>query len=156
MSEENEMIFDPKIFYLKDSVFKGTLIPQIFFNKIEITTEMNISVNYSKVGDNPEGEMWNILLTFTVIGKNAENSEVAYEIVSSYGGLFQIANYKEEDIGKICRVHCASVIFPYLREEIMNKVIKSGIPSISIKPMNFSLMYENQIKEELLKKTEQS
>lgn len=147
MSEENATIFEPKIFYLKDSVFQGKLIPQMFFNRIEITNDMNIGVNYSKVGDNEEGEMWNVILTFKVVGKNKENQEIAYEIDASYGGIFQIGNYKEDEIGKICRIHCANMIFPYLREEIINKAIKSGIPQFTIKPINFSYMYEQQEKD---------
>lgn len=148
MSDENATIFEPKIFYLKDSNFQGKMIPQIFFSRIEITNDMNIGINFSKVGENEEGEMWNVILTFKVVGKNKEDQEVAYDIEASYGGIFQIGNYKEEDIGKICRIHCANMIFPYLREEIINKAIKSGVPQFTIKPINFSHMYEQQVQKD--------
>ena len=46
------------------------------------------------------------------------------------------------------------MIFPYLREEIISKAIKSGIPQFVIKPMNFSQLYKDQTVNEKKEETD--
>lgn len=45
-----------------------------------------------------------------------------------------------EELGKIARVNCAAMIFPYLRETIADLTRRAGVPPLHLQPVNFVAM----------------
>lgn len=144
--QTEDIIFDLRTVYVKESVFQSFYTPNLFFNQIQIQTGMNIGIDYKQVFKNEENEFWEVLVTVVINGFNHEIQENnLYEMRSSVGGLFELSNYKEEDLEKICRIHCCNMLYPFIREEVQNRISRSGYPLFYMKPVNFSTIYKSYL-----------
>lgn len=62
------------------------------------------------------------------------------------------SNMKDEDLHKFGSINIAAMIYPFIREDLSNRVIKSGLHSILLPPMNFVKRYEESLKKNNFKK----
>ena len=55
---------------------------------------------------------------------------------------------QKQEIEKVARINCASIIFPYIRESLADLTRRAGLPPFHIDPVNFINIYEEQKKAE--------
>ncbi len=70
-----------------------------------------------------------------------EDEEVVYpfDLRISYAGFFTVEtdDFSEENLKKIGGINCAAIIFPFLREEVANLVLKCFHRPFLLPPVNF-------------------
>jgi len=75
-----------------------------------------------------EGTKLGVILSLKVGDPSSEKpSEYPVDLEVAYMGVFLIncENFLEEEIKKIGAINCAAIIFPFVREEVANLVLKS-------------------------------
>lgn len=65
------------------------------------------------------------------------------------GGIFQIRNIPEPELQPLLGVHCANIIFPYVREIVSDAVQRMGFPAIYLQPINFEAIYQARVQQQL-------
>lgn len=55
---------------------------------------------------------------------------------------------QKQELEKVARINCASIIFPYIRESLADLTRRAGLPPFHIDPVNFINIYEEQKKAE--------
>ena len=78
-----------------------------------------------------------------VTGKNVDKEDL-YSVRAVIGGLFEIIGDEEIEIEECLNINCASILFPYLRQEVDNIIHFSGFPPFIIQPISFYDIYENK------------
>ena len=93
------------------------------------------------------------VLTVTVTVK--QNEKTAFLIEVQQAGVFVIKGYPEESLQGILATYCLEVLFPYAREEVSSLVLKGGFPQLSLSPVNFNALYQQQIEAQKTASTQQ-
>ena len=78
-------------------------------------------------------------LTVTVTAKRGDMTYFLVEVVQ--GGIFQIRNVAEENLGPILGVGCPNILFPYAREVVSDAVNRAGFPPVILAPVNFEALF---------------
>lgn len=128
-----------KKIYLKEIIYSAKNTPQSFFNGDTITPNLELNFNSQKIGDN----LYELIMESVVTGKNAEKEDL-YSVRAVIGGLFEIIGDEEIEIEECLNINCASILFPYLRQEVDNIIHFSGFPPFIIQPISFYDIYENK------------
>ena len=80
----------------------------------------------------------------------SENQPFRFSI--SWEGLFVFEELPpKKDLDRIARINCASIIFPFVRENIADLTQRAGIPPFHLPPFNFLALYEEKQKSDLKK-----
>lgn len=128
-----------KKIYLKEVIYSAKNTPQIFFNGDTITPNLELNFNSQKIGDN----LYELIMESVVTGKNVDKEDL-YSVRAVIGGLFEIIGDEEIEIEECLNINCASILFPYLRQEVDNIIHFSGFPPFIIQPISFYDIYENK------------
>ena len=87
----------------------------------------------------------NIFLLLSVV---SDSEKQPFRFSVTYEGIFSFENIPEkEELERIAHINCASIIFPYIRENIADMTRRAGLQPLNLPPFNFVAMYkENQKK----------
>jgi preprotein translocase subunit SecB len=122
--------------YIKDLSFESpnspnSLLPQKEQPKIDV----DVNLNAQKVGEDMYESSLQINVKATVEGKPF------FLVELSYGGLFAIQNFKEEQLEPILLIECPFVIFPFARRVIADVTRDGGFPPLMLEPIDFHRLY---------------
>ena len=70
-------------------------------------------------------------------------------VEAAMGGIFQIRNIPVPELQPLLAVHCANIIFPYVREVVSDAVQRMGFPAIYLQPINFEAIYQARVQQQL-------
>ncbi|MFM8453901.1 MAG: protein-export chaperone SecB [Gammaproteobacteria bacterium] len=122
--------------YIKDVSFEAPNSPFIFQDNWQPKVDFDFGLDHESL---KEQELYEVTLSFTVTVKNADKT--AFLVEAKQAGVFQITNFKPNEIEEIISTTCPTILFPYVRELISGLVIKGGFPSLLIPPVNFDALY---------------
>jgi preprotein translocase subunit SecB len=54
----------------------------------------------------------------------------------------------KEDLDRIVHVHCATIIFPYVRETLADLTRRANLQALNLPPFDFAVMYREKQKKE--------
>jgi len=143
--EEKDSAFNVHSIYLKDLSFEAPHSPQIFneewIPKIDFDLQMGSHI-LSEVEN-----VYEVVLHITVTIKigEGEGEKSAFLIDVQQAGVFTVQNFSKEVVQRILATTCATVLFPYARENISNLATKGGFPQLILPPINFDAMYAHHI-----------
>jgi preprotein translocase subunit SecB len=60
------------------------------------------------------------------------------------GGIFEIRNLPEDQMGPIMGIACPQIVYPYLRGNVADVITRAGFPPVHMSEINFQAMYEQQ------------
>jgi len=138
MSEQQPTFSIEKI-YVKDLSLELPNAPQCFLEREQPQVEVQLRTAGSAVGEG----VYDVVLTVTVTAKLGEKTQFLVE--ASQGGVFQIRNVPEADIGPIMAIACPNILFPYARETVSDCVGRAGFPPVILAPVNFEALYQQQM-----------
>ena len=101
---------------------------------------INIDVNASVV--NKEQNLYTVDLIVKAEAKAKE--EVAFICELTYGALVTL-NLPEEHVKPVLLVEVPHLLFPFVRSLIANTTRESGLPPLSLNPIDFSALYRDRI-----------
>ena len=127
--------------YIKDFSFEAPKMPFILSQLTEAPhININIDVNASVV--NKEQNLYTVDLIVKAEAKAKE--EVAFICELTYGALVTL-NLPEEHVKPVLLVEVPHLLFPFVRSLIANTTRESGLPPLSLNPIDFSALYRELI-----------
>lgn len=125
--------------YIKDASFE---IPQgVAAFQLKWQPELNVELNTEakKIGDD---NTFDIILKVKCTVKCED--QIAFVAEAQQAGVFTIANIPDEQMQHVVGAYCPNILYPYLREAISDMVLKGGFPQLSLAPVNFEAMLQQQ------------
>jgi preprotein translocase subunit SecB len=145
MSEENQdQAENPRNFaiqriYTKDVSFETPNSPSIFTEQLQPQSELDLNSQVNALGE----DHYEIVLTVTVTTKS--NDKVAFLVEVQQAGIFLIQGFDKNELGPMIGAYCPNILFPYAREVVSDLVNKGSFPQLVLAPVNFDLLYAQQV-----------
>lgn len=57
-------------------------------------------------------------------------------------GIFRIRNVSDAEMGPLLVIGSANILFPYVRETVLDSVARGGFPTGMLDPVNFKAHYQ--------------
>jgi preprotein translocase subunit SecB len=124
--------------YIKDFSFENPNAPYSLIN----SEKPNINIDLDIRADHIHDSMFEVVINVRV---QSSASKPIFVIDLAYGGLFTIAGdvtVEEQEI--ILLVHCANILFPYVRQIISNATLNGGYPPLLLSPVDFMGLYQQK------------
>ena len=64
---------------------------------------------------------------------------------------FVIDGFSQQQMSEMINVHAPSSLFPYAREAIDSLALRAGVSAITLKPINFMAVYQQQLQQQQAK-----
>jgi len=128
--------------YIKDLSFENAAIPGSIKIETPPTIDLNLDINVSKLS---EADFFEVALTVHV--KAMHNADVLFILEVIYAGIFHLANIAPEKQNMALGVHCASMLFPYLRKIVADTTQYGGFQPLMMDPIDFSRLYLKRMQE---------
>jgi preprotein translocase subunit SecB len=125
--------------YIKDLSFEAPNTPAVFTEKLNPTVDIHFSNETKDLGENQH----EVVLSVTVTVKQDERN--VYLIEVKQAGIFTISGFPVEHLPGILATACPNILFPYAREVISDIVTKGGFPQILLAPVNFDMLYAQEL-----------
>src|SRR3989338_583049 len=132
--------------YIKDSSYEAPNVPQILRENWEPQADINVNTTNTEI----EKNIYEVVLTITITTKIKD--KVAFLVEVQQAGIFTVKDFPEQDKDHLLRAYCSSILFPYARQHITNKVVDGGFPPIYLAPINFEAVYMQEKQQDKDKK----
>ena len=135
------VVFNFEKIYVKDMSIEIPHSPGIFLETEPpaLETQINIDANIFSEG------MYEVVVTATVTTKVKE--QVAFLVELRQAGIFEIRNFPADQIDPLLGIHCAGVLFPYLRANVADIVTRAGFPALHLPNVNFEAFYAQRLQQ---------
>ena len=141
MSEAPQAQFALQRIYIKDVSFEAPNSPAAFTKQWKPEVKLDLNTNGRKVDE----QHYEVSVKITVTAKNEGETAFLVELVQC--GLFAAVNIPEQQLAPMLGAMCPNILFPYLRENIDNLVVKGGFPALMLAPINFDAVYQKKVME---------
>jgi preprotein translocase subunit SecB len=64
---------------------------------------------------------------------------------ASYCGLFALVNIPQDNQDVVLRIHCPTLLFPFVRQIVAEAVRNGGFPPLFIDPIDFAALYRERV-----------
>lgn len=125
--------------YLKDLSLENPGAPQSFGSP----QSPQVEVSLRSRGEQIEESLFECVLTITVTAKLGDKT--LFLVEAAQGGLFRISGLPLAEIQPVLAIHCPNVLFPYIRETIADAITRAGFPPVHLDPINFEVLYQQQL-----------
>ena len=135
------VVFNFEKIYVKDMSIEIPHSPGIFLETEPpaLETQINIDANNFSEG------MYEVVVTATVTTKVKE--QVAFLVELRQAGIFEIRNFPADQVDPLLGIHCAGVLFPYLRANVADIVTRAGFPALHLPNVNFEAFYAQRLQQ---------
>ncbi|MDF1761906.1 MAG: protein-export chaperone SecB [Oleibacter sp.] len=127
--------------YLKDVSYEAPNSPAAFTKAWKPEVKLDLNTTGRKVDE----QHYEVAIKVTVTAKNEGETAFLVELVQC--GLFVAINIPEQQLAQMLGAMCPNILFPYLRENIDNLVVKGGFPALMLSPINFDALYQQRLQE---------
>ncbi len=130
--------------FLKDFSFESPNVPDLFFKQDgngQAKLEINIDIQIKGADNN----VFMVDLITKVHSKLEEGDKTVFLIESTYSGLVQLEEGKDEEAKKrTLLIDVPTMLFPSVRALITRMTSESGMPPFAMQPVDFEAMYEQK------------
>lgn len=133
--------------YVKDLSFEAPNSPMIFTEQLNPTLDLHFANSTNALGN----DLHEVVLTVTATVKQADKNVYLVEVKQA--GIFNIVGFPTEHLPTILATACPNILFPFAREVICDVVTKGGFPQLLIAPVNFEILYAQEVQR---RRTEQT
>jgi len=125
--------------YVKDLSLENPGAPQSF----QVAEAPSVEIGLRTRTDQLDTDIYESVLTVTVTARSGDKT--LFLIEAAQAGIFTIRGVPQEQLQPVIAIHCPTVLFPYVRETIANASTRAGYPPVHLAPINFELLYQQQI-----------
>jgi preprotein translocase subunit SecB len=127
--------------YVKDMSIEVPNAPQIFLEQEAPSLETQLNVNATNFADG----LYEVVVTATVTTRIKD--KVVFLVEMGQGGIFQLRNIPADQIEAIVGIHCASVLYPYLRANVADMITRAGFPALHLPSVNFDAFFAQRVEQ---------
>ncbi len=132
--------------FLKDFSFESPNVPELFFKRENTQAKLEINIDLQIKG--AENNLFMVDLITKVHSKLDEGEKSIFLIESTYSGLVQMDESKdEEDKKRALLIDVPTLLFPSVRALVVRATAESGFPAFVMQPVDFKKLYEDKQKE---------
>lgn len=126
--------------YIKDLSFEAPNSPQVFTAELKPQADVQFANRTTALdADNHE-----VVLTVTV--KVQQGERTVYLVEVQQAGIFTVRGFPAEHLPAILATACPNALFPFAREAISDAVLKGGFPQLLLAPVNFEVLYAQELR----------
>ena len=125
--------------YVKDLSLENPSAPQSF----QMGETPQVEVGLRTRGEQIDPDVYECVLTLTVTARSGD--QTVFLVEAAQAGVFGIRGVRPDQVQPVLAIHCPTVLFPYIRETIANAIIRAGFPPVHLDPINFELLYQQQL-----------
>ena len=127
--------FEIQKVYVKNISLETPNSPQVFREQLKPSVHMDIANSVDDLGDN----LYEVTLSVTATVSHGDKTVYLVEVQQA--GIFLIADFPREIIGRTVATVCPNILFPFVRETVSDLVIRAGFPQLLLAPVNFDALY---------------
>ncbi len=132
--------------FLKDFSFESPNVPELFFKNENGQAKLEINIDIQIKG--AENNLFMVDLLTKVHSKLNEGDKSIFLIESTYSGLVQMGEEKDEEVKKrTLLIDVPTLLFPNVRALITRMTAESGFPAFVMQPVDFAKLYEDRQKQ---------
>jgi len=139
--------------FLKDISFESPNMPELFFKREESPAKVEFNINIQIQG--AENNLYLVNLIVTAHSKIEKDEKTIFLIESTYTGLVHCEETDEEAKKRTLLIDVPTLLFPAVRSLITRLTSESGFPPVSMQPVDFAALYEQQKQNAAAKPAEQ-
>ncbi|MFM2209941.1 MAG: protein-export chaperone SecB [Pseudomonadota bacterium] len=136
--ESQQPVFQIQRVYLKEASLEQPNSPAILLEQQQPTVDIQLGVEASNVAEG----IFEVCVTATVHTKIDDRTVFLVEV--KQGGIFEIRNLPQDQMGPIMGIACPQIVYPYLRGNVADVITRGGFPPVHMSEINFQAMYEQQ------------
>ena len=131
-------VFQIQRVYLKEASLEQPNSPAILLEQDQPAVDIQLGVDAQPVAEG----IFEVCVTATVHTKIGERTVFLVEV--KQGGIFEVRNLPEDQMGPILGIACPQIVYPYLRGNVADLIQRGGFPPVHLAEINFQAMYEQQ------------
>ena len=132
--------------FLKDFSFESPNVPELFFKNDNGQAKLEINIDIQIKG--AENNLFMVDLVTKVHSKLEKDDKSIFLIESTYSGLVQMGEEKDEEAKKrALLIDVPTMLFPSVRALITRMTAESGFPAFVMQPVDFAKLYEDRQKQ---------
>lgn len=125
--------------YMKDFSFENpSPLESLSTPQTNSNINVTVSVDAKAVRDNAHE------VTLGVRVQAVAGEKTLFLVEVSYCGLFALVNIPPENLDIILRIHCPSLLFPFVRHIVAEAVRNGGFPPLYLNMVDFAAIYQQQ------------
>ena len=137
-TEAQDPVFQIQRVYLKEASLEQPNSPAILIEQQQPSVDIQLGVEATPVAEG----VFEVCVTATVHTKIADKT--VFLVECKQGGIFEIRNVPEDQMGAIMGIACPQIVYPYLRGNVADLITRAGYPPVHLAEINFQAMYEQQ------------
>lgn len=132
-------VFNLQRVYLKDASLEMPHAPRIFLEAEAPSVDIQLEVSNAQVIES----VHEVVVRVTATAKVKDN--VLFLVEGKQGGIFEIRNLSDEQMGSVLGIVCPGIIYPYLRANVADLISRTGLPAIHLAEINFEAFYAQKM-----------
>jgi preprotein translocase subunit SecB len=145
MADTQDPVFHIQRVYLKEASLEQPNSPAILLEQEQPTVDIQLGIEAGQVADG----VYEVCVTATVTTKIADRT--VFLVECKQGGIFEVRNIPEDQMGAIMGIACPQIVYPYLRSSVADIITRAGFPPVHLSEINFQAMFEQQQAQEAQK-----
>jgi preprotein translocase subunit SecB len=138
LAEQATPVFQIQRVYLKEASLEQPNSPAILLEQQQPSVDIQLGVEATPLAEG----MYEVAVAATVHTKIGDKTVFLAEC--KQGGIFEIRNLPEDQMGPIMGIACPQIVYPYLRGNVADLITRAGFPPVHLAEINFQAMYEQQ------------
>ncbi|MDN5849832.1 MAG: protein-export chaperone SecB [Nitrococcus sp.] len=149
-SSDTQQQFVIQKVYLKDASLEIPNAPEIFRAEWRPQADVKLDTEHRLLDETA----YEVIITATVTTKL--DGKTAYLCEVHAAGIFTIAGFDNKMLASLLGSYCPAILFPYAREAISDFTSRAGFPAMVLAPVNFDVVYAQQLAEQQQRQTSES
>lgn len=161
MSQPSSNPKNPSASAQSETTMPEFVIQQIFVKDVSFETPNRVELQNKSWQPNIDVELnastlklndalYQVQLSLTTTAKI--ESKTAFLVEVHQVGVFTIKDFPEPQLHRMLGSYCPNILFPYAREVISDMVTRGGFPPLYLAPINFDLLYDQQMQKQRAEK----
>ncbi|MDR2990670.1 MAG: protein-export chaperone SecB [Burkholderiaceae bacterium] len=133
-------VFNIQRMYLKEASLEQPNSPAILLQQEQPSVEITLHVAAEPVEQHPDVHEVTVMATVHTKIKD----KTLFLVECKQAGIFEIRNLPEAQLAPVLNVVCPQIVYPYLRSNVADVIVRGGFPPVHLAEINFQAMYEQQ------------
>ena len=125
--------------YVKNVSLETPASPQVFREQWQPSVHVDMANSADELGD----DLYEITLSVTATVSHEDKTMYLVEVQQA--GIFLMADFPRESLGRLVATVCPNILFPYVREAMSDLVTRAGFPQLLLAPVNFDALYQQHL-----------